>query len=49
MVFRGGTIMQEMVMSTLSKTWIMDLDGTLVKNNGYKTIFITEGSSDGYF
>lgn len=23
-------------MSTLSKTWIFDLDGTLVKHNGYK-------------
>ena len=25
-----------MVLSTLSKTWIFDLDGTLVKHNGYK-------------
>lgn len=24
------------VMSTLSKTWIFDLDGTIVKHNGYK-------------
>ena len=24
-------------MSTLPKTWIFDLDGTLVKHNGYKT------------
>ena len=23
-------------LSTLSKTWIFDLDGTLVKHNGYK-------------
>ena len=26
----------ELVMSTLPKTWILDLDGTLVKHNGYK-------------
>ena len=25
-----------MVLSTLSKTWIFDLDGTIVKHNGYK-------------
>lgn len=25
-----------MVLSTLSKTWLFDLDGTLVKHNGYK-------------
>ncbi|MBP3805778.1 MAG: hypothetical protein J6I76_18165 [Oribacterium sp.] len=25
-----------MVLSTLTKTWIFDLDGTLVKHNGYK-------------
>ncbi len=24
------------IMSTLSKTWIFDLDGTLLKHNGYK-------------
>lgn len=24
------------IMSTLSKTWIFDLDGTIVKHNGYK-------------
>lgn len=24
-------------MSTLGKTWILDLDGTIVKHNGYKT------------
>lgn len=24
-------------MSTLAKTWIFDIDGTLVKHNGYKT------------
>ena len=29
--------MNDVVMSTLSKTWIFDLDGTLVKHNGYKT------------
>ena len=28
--------MEEIVMSTLSKTWIFDFDGTLVKHNGYK-------------
>lgn len=27
---------KEMKLSTLSKTWIFDLDGTLVKHNGYK-------------
>ena len=26
----------EVVMSTLPKTWILDLDGTLLKHNGYK-------------
>lgn len=25
-----------MVLSTLSHTWILDLDGTIVKHNGYK-------------
>ena len=25
-----------MIMSTLAKTWIFDLDGTIVKHNGYK-------------
>lgn len=25
-----------MILSTLPKTWIFDLDGTLVKHNGYK-------------
>ena len=25
-----------LVLSTLAKTWIFDLDGTLVKHNGYK-------------
>lgn len=28
---------QELVLSTLGKTWIFDLDGTLVEHNGYKT------------
>ncbi|MBQ9359729.1 MAG: hypothetical protein IJT96_01675 [Lachnospiraceae bacterium] len=28
--------MDNMVMSTLPKTWIFDLDGTIVKHNGYK-------------
>ncbi len=27
----------ELTMSTLSKTWVFDLDGTLVEQNGYKT------------
>lgn len=27
---------EEMALSTLAKTWIFDLDGTLVKHNGYK-------------
>ena len=26
-----------LILSTLSKTWIFDLDGTLIKHNGYKT------------
>ena len=29
--------MSDVVMSTLPKTWILDLDGTVVKHNGYKT------------
>ena len=33
----GKNLKQEMKMSTLSKTWIFDLDGTLLKHNGYKT------------
>ncbi|MCI8950568.1 MAG: hypothetical protein HFG49_11105 [Lachnospiraceae bacterium] len=28
--------MNEIVLSTLGHTWILDLDGTLVKHNGYK-------------
>ena len=27
---------RELIMSTLPKTWIFDLDGTLLKHNGYK-------------
>ena len=27
----------ELILSTLAKTWIFDLDGTTVKHNGYKT------------
>lgn len=27
---------EEIRMSTLPKTWVLDLDGTLVKHNGYK-------------
>ncbi len=27
---------QSLVLSTLPKTWIVDLDGTLLKHNGYK-------------
>lgn len=26
----------ELILSTLSKTWVFDLDGTLLKHNGYK-------------
>ena len=29
--------MNELVLSTLPKTWIFDLDGTLMKHNGYRT------------
>lgn len=28
--------MNELILSTLPKTWIFDLDGTLLKHNGYK-------------
>lgn len=28
--------MEKLVLSTLPKTWIFDLDGTLLKHNGYK-------------
>lgn len=28
---------ETLVLSTLPKTWIFDLDGTMVKHNGYKT------------
>ena len=37
------------VMSTLPKTWILDLDGTILKNNGYKidgTDTILEGAKE---
>ena len=28
---------ENLILSTLPKTWILDLDGTIVKHNGYKT------------
>ena len=28
---------ETLILSTLPKTWVFDLDGTLVKHNGYKT------------
>ena len=28
---------ETLTLSTLPKTWIFDLDGTLLKHNGYKT------------
>lgn len=28
---------EKMILSTLPKTWIFDLDGTILKHNGYKT------------
>lgn len=28
---------REIIVSVLPKTWILDLDGTIVKHNGYKT------------
>ncbi len=28
---------EKIILSTLPKTWIFDLDGTLLKHNGYKT------------
>ena len=37
------------VMSTLPKTWILDLDGTILKHNGYKidgTDTILEGAKE---
>lgn len=27
---------EELILSTLPKTWIFDIDGTIVKHNGYK-------------
>lgn len=30
--------MNEKELSTLSKTWIFDLDGTLIEHNGYRTL-----------
>lgn len=30
-------MMQLLTLSSLAHTWILDLDGTLVKHNGYKT------------
>ncbi len=27
---------EKLILSTLPKTWIFDLDGTLLKHNGYK-------------
>ena len=36
----NSTVLQEnnntLELSTLAKTWILDIDGTLVKHNGYK-------------
>lgn len=29
-------MVDELILSTLPKTWIFDLDGTLLKHNGYK-------------
>lgn len=28
---------ENLILSTLPKTWVFDLDGTLLKHNGYKT------------
>lgn len=28
--------MEKLILSPLAKTWILDLDGTIVKHNGYK-------------
>ena len=39
----------ELVLSTLDHTWILDLDGTIVKHNGYKedgTDTILDGALD---
>ena len=27
---------KQLILSTLPKTWIFDLDGTILKHNGYK-------------
>lgn len=32
----GETYMNKLILSTLPKTWVFDLDGTLMKHNGYK-------------
>ena len=32
----GEARTEDLVLSTLPKTWIFDLDGTIVKHNGYK-------------
>lgn len=33
---RGNGRMEEIILSSLGHTWILDLDGTIVKHNGYK-------------
>lgn len=33
---KGARRMQEIVLSCLGHTWVLDLDGTIVKHNGYK-------------
>ncbi|WP_051437628.1 hypothetical protein [Eubacterium xylanophilum] len=35
-VIQSGSSESLLVLSTLPKTWIFDLDGTLLKHNGYK-------------
>ena len=41
--------MNKLILSTLAHTWILDLDGTIVKHNGYKldgTDTLLEGAKE---
>ncbi|MCI8536570.1 MAG: hypothetical protein HFG68_13600 [Hungatella sp.] len=35
-LWRKKRLKDKIILSTLAKTWIFDLDGTIVKHNGYK-------------
>lgn len=46
---KSKDLSDELVLSTLPKTWIIDLDGTVVKHNGYKidgTDSLLEGAKE---